>query len=546
MERLEPAGGTPGAPASTSSPTSTERAASSTAREAPVPDLPGYDVARLLGSGGSGDVWLVRDKATGERLAAKVIRPAARGDRGDPALAARRELRILRSHAHPHLLAFRDVVACEGPRDGIVAVLSEYAAGGSLARLVGVRRRLTVGETVTTIGPIAQALAALHAEGTSHGDVSPGNILFSAHGKPLLADFGAAQMVADPAGERAGTRGFADIRDDTADDATRRNADVFGLGAVAWFCLTGEAPPPTAERPPLTLLVEEAPSELALAIEAALAEVPRERPTASELARAVFRSARAQPVDLAPAVDDDVLAELVTRVQPETSRRRFGWRLRRGLRHPRFAKHGHDGARRRDPGFLRSRGLRVPASRGARVALAVSAFVAAIGLWWTAAVILPAEDPGGDAASRAGHSWSRLPDSLRGRAESTDPVQAVQALAEIRGLAVSGSDRELLRRVNVPGSEAARADAALLDELAAQGRRLAGFTARVVEAQREDSDSPPGHIAVVRVRVVSSGYAVLGDDGRELTAPGAGKDQVLRVVVERDGGPWRVARILAT
>ena len=76
----------------------------------------------------------------------------------------------------------------------------DYAPGGSLRQLVGARGRLSVGETVTVLTPIAQVLAYLHGRGFTHGDVSPGNVLFTAHGKPLLADLGVARMVGDPAG----------------------------------------------------------------------------------------------------------------------------------------------------------------------------------------------------------------------------------------------------------------------------------------------------------------------------------------------------------
>ena len=66
------------------------------------------------------------------------------------------------------------------------------------------------------------------------------------------------------------------------------------------------------------------PAELAAAIEAALRDDPRERISAAELARAVFRSARAERVDLAPAVDEDVIPDLLTRLSPESGRRRRG------------------------------------------------------------------------------------------------------------------------------------------------------------------------------------------------------------------------------
>uniref|UniRef100_UPI0039EED36E serine/threonine-protein kinase n=1 Tax=Sinomonas sp. G460-2 TaxID=3393464 RepID=UPI0039EED36E len=284
------------------------------------PVVPGHDVVRRLGRGGFGDVWLLREHRTGRLVAGKVVRRrGGNGGSGPPFPTARRELRALRAAVHPHLLPCHATVAPENADGEASVLLSEYAAGGSLARLVGVRGRLEVGETVTAIGPIAQALAALHAQGVTHLDVSPGNILFTAQGKPLLADLGSARLVGDPGSCLVGTPGFEepDGPDTAQPERLRPAADVHGLGAVAWFCLTGRAPGRTPERPPLTLLREDVPPELATAIDAALADDPRDRPTAAELARAVFRSARPEPIDLAPAVDEEVLAELVTRARPE-------------------------------------------------------------------------------------------------------------------------------------------------------------------------------------------------------------------------------------
>ena len=133
----------------------------------------------------------------------------------------------------------------------------DYAAGGSLGQLVAGRGKLGPGETVTVLTPIAQALAYLHGHGFTHGDVSPGNVLFTAHGKPLLADLGVARMVADAAAVAdAGTEGF---RDPAPVDAVRAGLqperDVYSLAALGWYCLTGRAPEPGAQRPPLPLLV---------------------------------------------------------------------------------------------------------------------------------------------------------------------------------------------------------------------------------------------------------------------------------------------------
>ena len=107
----------------------------------------------------------------------------------------RREIRILSVLDHQHLIKAHDAVrfarqprpagAAETGGTGI-GLLLDYAPGGSLAELVGSRRKLPVGETVTVLTPIAQVLGYLHAKGFTHGDVSPGNVLFTGHGKPML------------------------------------------------------------------------------------------------------------------------------------------------------------------------------------------------------------------------------------------------------------------------------------------------------------------------------------------------------------------------
>ena len=117
--------------------------------------------------------------------------------RGDVEDSVRREIRILSVLDHEHLVKARDVVRLDGVAGGRLGLIMDYAAGGSLGQLVAGRGSLGPGETVTVLTPIAQALAYLHGQGFTHGDVSPGNVLFTAHGKPLLADLGVARMVAD-------------------------------------------------------------------------------------------------------------------------------------------------------------------------------------------------------------------------------------------------------------------------------------------------------------------------------------------------------------
>ena len=305
----------------------------------PAPDAPGYDVGRCLGRGGSATVWLVTELSTGRDYALKCF-PAGdstgrdSAEKTDASAATkkteeteepknteatvetvRREVRILSALDHDHLVRAHAVLRLAGPWTGSLGLVFDYAPGGSLWQLVACRGRLGAGETVTVLTPIAQALAYLHGHGFTHGDVSPGNVLFTAHGKPLLADLGVARMVADANGVAdAGTEGF---RDPAPVDAVRAGLqperDVYSLAALGWFCLTGHAPEPGARRPPLPLLVPGVPPALAAALESGLQEDRRLRPAAAELASAVHRSAVAEPVDLSVSVHPTVIPQLLTR-----------------------------------------------------------------------------------------------------------------------------------------------------------------------------------------------------------------------------------------
>jgi serine/threonine protein kinase len=283
------------------------------------PRIPGYAVGRLLGQGGSSSVWLVREERTGREFALKCFRRAARrAARGEAVTeeGVRREIRILAVLDHPHLIKAQSTVTVEDGADGTTALLMDYAPAGSLGDLVAARGRLSVGETVTVLTPVAQVLGYLHSKGFTHADVSPGNVLFTFQGKPMLSDVGIARMLGDPASAPGrGTPGFMDPAPvDAVRAGLQPERDVYSAAALGWFCLTGTPPERSADRPPLTLLVPEVPRELAAALESGLNEDRRRRPTAAALGTAIYRSASPLPLDLAPAVHPTVLPELVTRL----------------------------------------------------------------------------------------------------------------------------------------------------------------------------------------------------------------------------------------
>ena len=207
-------------------------AADGPAHTAPV--VPGYTLEARLGRGGSGEVWRAVPRRGGAPVAVKVLVA------GDPERQAR-EAALLGELDHPHLVRLLEVVH-QPQRGGAprVALVLELLAGGSLAALLARRGRLRPGEVVTAIAPVAAALAHAHGNGVVHGDLSPGNIVFTAEGRPVLTDLGVARVLGETAA--------AEVTPAYVDPTVARGgapgpaSDVFGVAAAAFHALTGIAP----------------------------------------------------------------------------------------------------------------------------------------------------------------------------------------------------------------------------------------------------------------------------------------------------------------
>ena len=592
-----------------------------------APEVPGYDVGRCLGRGGSATVWLVTEQSTSREYALKAFCPGNGAGRDDMEEAVRREVRILSGLQHEHLVRALAVLRLQGSRrrssglgsgcegdsggngsnDGVhgsldrdFGLVMDYAAGGSLGQLVAGRGKLGPGETVTVLTPIAQALAYLHSQGFTHGDISPGNVLFTAHGKPLLADLGVARMVADATMvAEAGTEGF---RDPAPVDAVRAGLqperDVYSLAALGWFCLTGLAPEPGAQRPPLPLLVPGVPPALTAALEAGLHEDRRLRPSAAELSAAVHRSAAAAPVDLSVSVHPTVIPQLLTRrALPMTARARRAEQLRslhRRLTGPRGARpfpptgspgpgqpggpverpmgppSGRMGGRHSthrsssDEGTVRPETL-TRSEPGTRLEGAVSRGyrAAALGLalsgvlvmtWAFAGTPLPGSFqalPGGNPATLRESAPATLPPTtgaadvppdLQIQLASPDPAEAVHGLARLRSLAFSSGNFRLLEQVNAPASSAAEADGLISARLRESGRVLTGFS--TVLSQVSASRDSGSLLAVVAVSAGTSAYQERDAAGVVLADGAAVAEQRLRLVLLPVEGRWRIQDIL--
>ncbi|WFR85319.1 protein kinase [Arthrobacter sp. Y-9] len=534
------------------------------AEGAAAPRVPGYRVVRRLGAGGSGAVWLLEDD-DGARRAVKVphVTPGRGGPESHPLPgdSLRGERWRVQGLDHPHLLRLHglmpvDVPGPDGSDIRMTGVLMDFAAGGSVGSLVAARGVLSAPEVVTVTVPVAEALAALHAKGIVHGDVSGGNILFSAEGVPLLADFGQAHLT----GERRLRRATPVFADPEARESGSEG-DVYALAAVAWWCLTGESPGPVQHRPPLPVLRPEVPPELAAALEEALTDRPDDRPSARDFARAVQRSAPAMPVRIAPGAGREDYRELATSLMPSRSGAvRYRSVRRRLLGHRQMSR--RPVARRvgSTRGRVRSRGVVLAAVALATVVLGVA--LAFLG------VTLPggwmADGPGPGAASpgqeqrRGVAAAEAVPPSPKARppappaapappsavATRTDPVEAARRLLSDRSAALIARDAARLESVygNADGALRSR-DRALIGRLVAGHRHYVDYRP-VLSAAAVDSGASAAR-AVLSVTIRTPSYVVSGDAGAGPAPaermPARREDLILTLV--RESGGWRIAGV---
>ncbi|OBG42958.1 bifunctional serine/threonine-protein kinase/transporter substrate-binding domain-containing protein [Mycolicibacterium fortuitum] len=202
-----------------------------------------YQLQKLIGRGGMGEVYQAYDSDTDRIVALKVLPPHLAQDATFQE-RFRRESHAAAGVSNPHVVPIHGY----GEIDGRLYLDMRLIEGRNLgAMLTKTGKPLDPAFAVGMVEQVAEALDGAHAAGLIHRDVKPSNILIADNDFVYLIDFGLARTAGDAgmttAGSTLGTLAYmAPERFDGGKVDLR--SDVYALACVLYECLTGERPYP--------------------------------------------------------------------------------------------------------------------------------------------------------------------------------------------------------------------------------------------------------------------------------------------------------------
>jgi serine/threonine-protein kinase len=212
-------------------------------------ELGQYRLRQRIGSGGMGEVYLAEHQFLKRPCAIKLIRPERVAD---PKALERfeREVQLTATLSHPNTVEVFDYGRTE---DGTYYYVMEYLPGLSLAELIERHGPLPPARAVYLLRQICSALREAHAACLIHRDVKPSNIFAARRGGmddvAKLLDFGLVRPVAMPRaahlsgeGQILGTPLFMSPEQARGGRELDARSDIYSLGAVAYYLLTGRPP----------------------------------------------------------------------------------------------------------------------------------------------------------------------------------------------------------------------------------------------------------------------------------------------------------------
>jgi tRNA A-37 threonylcarbamoyl transferase component Bud32/tetratricopeptide (TPR) repeat protein len=206
-----------------------------------------YLLEAEVGRGGMATVFRAWDVRHERLVALKVMHPELAVALGRERFL--REIRLVAGLQHPHIIPVHD----SGEAGDLLYYVMPFIEGETLRQRLTREPRPSVDEAVRITREVADALGYAHARGIVHRDVKPANILLSASGHAIVADFGiawAAHVARDErltaTGVSLGTPAYM-APEQALGEGTDARVDVWALGCVLFEMLTGA--PPFGRRP---------------------------------------------------------------------------------------------------------------------------------------------------------------------------------------------------------------------------------------------------------------------------------------------------------
>src|SRR5215470_10000740 len=210
-----------------------------TAEFTPGQHIGDYEILSILGAGGMGKVYKVRNVISDRIEAMKILLPDLHSNQS---LADRflREIRLLATLNHPNIAALRTALMHENQ----LVMVMEFVEGETLSNRIA-RAPISTSEAVNYADQVLSALSYAHKQNIIHRDIKPANMMLTPQGVVKLMDFGIARSVTDGSltttGTTLGSLNYMppeQVRGEAAD----ARSDIYSFGVSMYEMMTGKLP----------------------------------------------------------------------------------------------------------------------------------------------------------------------------------------------------------------------------------------------------------------------------------------------------------------